>query len=112
MSRRKKIAETKRGKKRPPHVDEAMRKAHLGKPLSKTTHQKMSEAHRRRGTRPPWLGPAWSAEEDQLVLTRSIVEVVKKTGRTISAVKSRRTVLRRLGVVIADGRRRDSRSVR
>lgn len=107
-----KIAESRRGKKRPPHVVEAVRKAHLGKPLAVETRQKMSEVHKRRGTRPPWLGPAWSAEEDQLVMTLPVAEVVKKTGRTVSAVVSRRTILRRLGVAILDGRCRAARSAK
>ena len=47
-----KIAASKRGKKRPAAVLTGMRARMLGKKLSKSTRQKMSEAHRARGTRP------------------------------------------------------------
>ena len=66
-SRRSKIAKSRRGKPRPKHVLEALRKAHLGKPLSAETRQKMSESHRKRGTRPPWLNPEWAKWEDKLL---------------------------------------------
>lgn len=53
----------------------------------------MSEAARRRGARPPWLKPGWSAEEDQLLLTLTPTEVAKQTGRSLTAVYGRRYVL-------------------
>jgi hypothetical protein len=59
--RRAKIAASMRGKKRPRHVIEAMRKANLGRLPSEETRHKMSEAHRKRGTRPPWLNDPWPA---------------------------------------------------
>ncbi len=43
-----KIAASKRGKKRPWHVIDAMREGRLGKPQSEETRQKMREAHQRR----------------------------------------------------------------
>lgn len=46
--RRAKIAAAKIGKRRPAHVGEAVRKAHLGKPLSAETRAKMREAQQRR----------------------------------------------------------------
>lgn len=46
--RRQKIAASKRGKPRPPHVIEAMRKGRLGKSHSEVTKQKMRAAHKRR----------------------------------------------------------------
>jgi transposase-like protein len=64
--------------------------ARLAKPVSEATRQRMSEAHRRRGTRPPAAGPAWSKAHDRLVLALPPAEVAKRTGRTISAVYSRR----------------------
>ena len=91
--RRKKIAASKQGKKRPRHVIEAMRKANLGRPLSEETRRKMSEAHRKRGTRPPWLNDPWTAEEDALVWKYPIAEVVRRTGRTEYAIKARRRIL-------------------
>src|SRR5262249_13557106 len=51
--RRKKISAARRGKGRPQHVIEALREANLGRPLSDETKRKMSEAHKRKGTRPP-----------------------------------------------------------
>jgi hypothetical protein len=69
--RRAKIAAAKLGKPRPAHVIEAMRKANLGKRHSAETRRKMSEAHKRRGTRPPAAGRSWTAEEDALIGERS-----------------------------------------
>src|SRR5262245_8120204 len=47
-ARREKIAASKRGKARPPHVSEAMRRGRTGKPQREETRAKMREAHRRR----------------------------------------------------------------
>lgn len=91
--RREKIAASKRGKKRPAHVVAGMRARMLGKKLDEPTRRKMSEAHRRRGTRPPWLKPAWSAADEQLLRTLPAAEVAKRTGRSLSAVYSRRSEL-------------------
>ena len=44
--RNEKIAAARRGKPRPPHVIEAMRKARIGKSLSEETRAKMRESHR------------------------------------------------------------------
>ena len=46
--RRRKIAEAKKGKPRPAHVIEAMRRGRTGKPQSEEARAKMREAHRRR----------------------------------------------------------------
>jgi len=83
----------KRGKKRPAAVVAAMRARMLGSRLSSATRRKMSAAHRRRGTRPPWLGPSWSAEEDEVIRTSPAVEATERTGRSLSAVYSRRSAL-------------------
>ena len=104
--RREKIAASRRGKKRPPGVIAALRRANLGRQASDATRQKMREAHRLRGTRPPWLNPAWTAAEDEFVRTLSVSEAAARTGRTIAAIVSRRTILRKMGVPIRDGRRR------
>jgi len=98
--RREKIAAAMRGKARPASIVEALRKANVGRKASDEARRKMSEAHKRRGTRPPWIGPAWSEAEDQLVASGPIAESARQTGRTVGAVKSRRVVLRRLGVEI------------
>jgi hypothetical protein len=100
-ARRAKIAAAKRGKPRPPHVVEAMRKGRLGTPHSAGARAKMSEAHRRRGTRPPKAARPWTEAENQLVRTLPAAEVARLTGRTLVAVWARRRVLQ-----LPDGRRK------
>jgi len=104
--RRAKIAAARRGKPRPAHVIEVTRERYLGKTLSAETRRKMSEAHKRRRSWPPLAGRPWTPAEDELVRTLRIAEVVEQTGRSISAVKSRR---RTLGV--ADGRTKAARQM-
>ena len=58
------------------------------------TRRKMSEAHRRRGTRPPKAGRPWTAEEDELARTLAPAEAAARTGRTAEAVYCRRAELR------------------
>jgi hypothetical protein len=99
--RREKIAASRRGKKRPKHVIEILRASNIGRKASDETRKKLSEASKRRGARPPKAGKAWSEHEEELARTLPIPEVVKLTGRTYSAVQSRR---KKLGV--PDGRRR------
>jgi hypothetical protein len=97
--RREKIAAPRRGKPRPHAVVEAVRQAHLGTHHSEETRRKMSEAHQRRGTRPPKAGKPWAPWEDELVRTLRPPVVAQRTGRTLSAVWSRRWQLR-----LPDGR--------
>jgi len=59
-ARREKIASARRGKPRPPHVIEALRAANVMRRQSEETRRKRSEAHRRRGTRPPAAGRPWT----------------------------------------------------
>jgi len=92
--RRAKIAESRRGKPRPPHVTEALRQANLGRSHSEETRRKMSLAHKRRGTRPPKAGKSWTAQEDALLRKFPTRTIVEKTGRTMYAVQMRRAVLR------------------
>src|SRR5262245_36439216 len=68
-----------------------MRKGRTGKPQSEEARAKMSRAHRQRGTLVPGTDP-WTAEEDEAVRTMRPAEAVKKTGRTVQAVWSRRRV--------------------
>ena len=93
-ARARKIAKAKLGKPRPRHVIEAMRRTHVGRPLPAATRAKMSAAHRRRGTKPPKAGQAWTAKEDQLVRTLRPMQVAELTGRSMSSVHSRRAALR------------------
>ena len=98
--RRRKIAEARRGKPRPPHVVEAVRRAHLGTHHSEEARRKMREAHKRRGTLVPGT-KVWTPEEDELSRTLPTAEVAKRTGRSVGGVRYRR---RKLG--FPDGRRR------
>jgi len=91
--RAKNISAAKRGKKRPAYVVADMRARMLGKKPSEASRRKMSEAHRLRGTRPPWLKPAWSAKEDALVRSLPAAEAAARTRRSLSAVYSRRSEL-------------------
>jgi hypothetical protein len=49
--RRRKIAESRRGKPRPPHVIEAMKQGRTGKSHDAETRARMSESHRKRRSR-------------------------------------------------------------
>lgn len=99
--RRAKIANAKRGVKRSPETVVKMREGRLGVKLSPALRQKLSQVHKARRTRPPWLNPAWTAAEDELVRTVPAAEVVKQTGRSLTAVYNRRNQLK-----VPDGRRR------
>jgi hypothetical protein len=92
--RREKIAAARRGKPRPPHVREALAEANRGRKIPEGTRRKMSATHKRRGTRPPWIGPAWTAAEDSLLGKLPDKEVADFTGRTVVAVWTRRQRLR------------------
>jgi hypothetical protein len=56
----------------------------------------MSETHKRRGGRPVGCGRPWSAEEHRLVNVLPAQEFVGRFGRTLSAVYSRRSLLRQV----------------
>ena len=90
---REQLAASRRGKPRPPHVREAVRNARLGTHHSEESRRKISEAHRRRGTRPPAAGRPWTAEEDALLHRLTPAEVAERTGRTLRAVWHRRQAL-------------------
>jgi hypothetical protein len=53
----------------------------------------MSEAHKRRGTRPPAAGRPWTPEEDALLGTMPDPEVARRTGCTPGAIQWRRAAL-------------------
>jgi len=92
-ARCEKIAAAKRGKPRPRHVIEAMRKGRTGLKHTAEARQKMSEANRRRGARPPKAGRPWEAWENELLPTLRATEVAAKTGRTMGAVYTQRYLL-------------------
>jgi hypothetical protein len=52
-----------------------------GQSPSAETRRKMSEAHRRRGTRPPKAGQAWMPDEEQLLGRLPDREVAERIGR-------------------------------
>jgi len=92
-ARTRKIAKAKRGVPQPRWIIEAMAKSRIGMRHSRAAKAKMSAAHKARGTRPPWLNPAWSAREDRLLRTKPPAEVARLTGRSFRAVCSRRRIL-------------------
>jgi len=100
-----KIARARTGERRPPHVVEAIAAAHRGTRHSEETRRKMSEAHKRRGTRPPKAVSPWTEQEDALVRTLPGKEVAKRTERKLRAVYDRR---RALGM--PDGRTKTERA--
>jgi hypothetical protein len=89
-----KIAATKRGKPRPPHVIEAVRQAKIGRKQSAATRRKCSETCKARGILPAGVRP-WTAEEDAMLDKFSQAEVAERTGRTLQAVRVRRSRLGR-----------------
>jgi hypothetical protein len=88
-----KIAESLRGKKRPKRVVEKVRRSNLGRKHTLEARANMSAAHRRRGTRPPWLNAAWSAEEDDVLRQHSAAEAMRILNRSRAAVACRRSRL-------------------
>jgi hypothetical protein len=65
-----------------------------------SARRKISETNRRLGRLVPGTVP-WTVEEDELVRTLPAAEAVRRTGRSLIAVYSRRNRLR-----VPDGRRR------
>jgi hypothetical protein len=100
-ARREKIAAARRGKPRPPEEMAPAHEARRGTHHSEETRRRMSEAHKRRGTRPPKAGRPWTSEEDEAARTLAPAEVARRTGRTLEAVHSRRANLRAAGLMPA-----------
>jgi hypothetical protein len=65
-----------------------------GRKPSAETRRRMSEAHRRRGTRPTTNPPDWTPEEEALLGEIPDAEVCRRTGRTLTAVRNHRQILR------------------
>ncbi len=92
--RRRKIAEAMRGKPRPRHVVEAMRKGRMGKPQPPHVGQIVAANYRKRkanGIVP--RGRAWTEEDDQIVRNNRGTVAAQMLGRTLASVYSRRTRL-------------------
>jgi hypothetical protein len=81
-----KKAAAKRGKPRPAHVVEALRRAHTGRKLSAEHRAKISAVLRRDGHRPP-VGKVWEPWEPDLLGTFPDGDVARRTGRTDCAVR-------------------------
>jgi hypothetical protein len=97
-----KIRQAKLGQPRPRQVMEKLRQANLGRKWTPHQRQQLLDARIRRH---PQNYRPWTAEEDQLVRTRSVREVVEITGRSKGRVELRR---RELGVNPAVNWRRKS----
>jgi len=96
-----KIAASKRGKHRPPEVCRAIGAAQIGRKISRVSRLRMSTAHKRLGTRPPKAGVAWSAEEEGLLKRgMTAADIAKATERTLTAVYSRRYLLRQRDISV------------
>jgi hypothetical protein len=99
--RRKAQGDRCRGKKRPRHVIQAMRKGRTGKRHTAEARAKMRAAAARRLARGEVNnGRAWTPAEDELVRSLPAAEVVRRTGHPLSSVYKRRRKLR-----VPDGRR-------
>jgi hypothetical protein len=98
----RKIAEARRGKPRRPHVVEAVRQAHLGTRHSEETRQRMSEAHKKRGTLVPGTA-LWVPEEDERVRALPIAEVMRRAGRPLDAAQTRLHGPGSRGTVVVNG---------
>lgn len=94
-ARREKIAAARRGKPRPPHVVEAIRRASTGRMPSEESRAKMSAAQKARGTHPPAAGKPFSKMEDALLGTATDRQVAEWIGRDFKTVANRRI---RLGI--------------
>lgn len=89
-----KISALKKGKPRPPHIAEAVRKARTGARHTEESRRKMSEAVRRHLAISP-RGYQFTAEEDALLGTMPDREVAEKTGHGLMMIFHRR---QRLGI--------------
>jgi len=97
--RRRKLSEVFRGKPRPPHVVEALRRASTGRKVSARTRAKLAAAMHKRAKSFIPNGRIWTAKEDELIRTRPAPQVARRTGRTIRSVYQRRARLN-----VPDGR--------
>ena len=88
-----KLAEARRGKPRPNSVIEVLRRANLGRKATDEQRRKRSEAQRARAASSQRPRRNWTEHDDQLCRTLAPGEVATLTGRSLSAVYSRRRLL-------------------
>jgi hypothetical protein len=93
--RRRKQSKLFKGKARPKHVIEALRKGRTGKPQSPATRDKITRSHLARKKSHIHAEVALAADFDELVRTLPPAEVARRSGRTLTAVYHRR---HRLGI--------------
>src|SRR5687767_5786843 len=86
----RKIAQARRGKPRPKHVIEAMRKGRTGKPHPPEVRAKISAFLRERAKVFLPSGKRWTPEQDRWVRTLPAAEVARRTKRSIDSVYIRR----------------------
>jgi hypothetical protein len=96
--RREKLSAAMRGKPRPARKDGLPHQPFLGHQHTDEARRKMSATRKAKGLRPPH-GKLWTPEEDEWIRTLSVEEVVRRTGRSLSSVYSRRADLK-----LPDGR--------
>ena len=100
--RRERIAASKRGKPRPPHVAAMLRRANKRRKLSAATRARMSAAHLARPRRGRMdLVPWTEAEINVLRETISALEIAKRVGRSLNSINLKRSRLK-----LPDARRR------
>jgi hypothetical protein len=87
----RKIAETMRGKPRPPHVLEAMHEPRRGSQHKQETRQRRSATHRQRGTLVPST-ITWTPEEDELLRTLPTEEAAEDGAELASRVRAAKPV--------------------
>jgi transposase-like protein len=84
-------AAPKRGVARPPHIVAILRRT--GRTVTAAHRAKIRATNLRNGTRPPKAGRPWTPQEDALLVKLRPPAVAKRTGRTLSAVYTRRALL-------------------
>jgi hypothetical protein len=93
-----KRAAARKGKRLSAKHRKAIGRGQKGRVVTLETREKMSAAHKRRGSRGPLVYPHWTVAEEALLDTLKPKDVAARTGRTIDAVYTHRRLLR-LGLV-------------
>jgi hypothetical protein len=97
--RRQKLSAAFRGKPRPPHVVQALRRASAGRKVSAETRAKLAAMTRKRAESFLPNGRVWTIKGDELLRTQPAPAAAKCTGRTLRSIYNRRARLN-----VPDGR--------